>query len=173
MKKYKNFNITFVKSPVDAETGGRILYAKDYVDDTFFLTYADGVGNIKLEKLLKAHNILGETATITVVNPRFQYGIMIPEEFYYPRFGVVSSFKEKPIMKDILINAGFMVFEVNIFKYIKKDSDVLERDVFSRLIRKKELAYYHHKGFWQSMDTYKDCIKLNDMWKEKPRWKIW
>ena len=174
------WNVEFVYSGGDTETGGRILYAKDYVGDNFFLTYADGLGDVDLQKLVETHVLSRRIATVTAVNPVFQYGVFklgsetvgrgkIKKRIFYAR-----DFVEKPVMKNVWINAGFMAFSKRIFKYIKSDGDRLEVEVFGRLVKRNQIAVYKHNGFWMSMDTYKDNLKLNDLWnKGEAGWKIW
>jgi len=175
------WNVEFVFSGNDTETGGRILYARDYIEDkNFFLTYADGLGNVDLEKLLETHILSRRVATVTAVNPVFQYGVfklgseVVGSGKFKKRIFYARDFVEKPVMKNVWINAGFMVLSRRIFKYIKSDADTLEVDVFGRLVKRNQIAVYKHNGFWMSMDTYKDNLKLNDLWNRgEAGWKIW
>ena len=136
-------------------------------EDVFMATYGDGLANININDLLKFHKKMGKMCTITGLNPFSKYGVLDVSE------GVVTKFREKPILKD-LINGGFMVFNKEIFNFIKKDEDcMLEDTTLPKLAEKGEVALYKHEGFWHCMDTYKHFKQLNKMWAEKPEWKIW
>ena len=160
------FNVNSVFTGYEVETGGRVKKAEDYLDKEFFLTYADGLANINLRALLKKHRELGKICTITAVNPQLPYGIVLGED-------IALGFAEKPILKDLWINAGFMVCKKKIVDYIESYKDKLEVEVFNRLVKDRQLAIYRHNGFWVSMDTLKDYLKLNKMWKEGAKWKVW
>ena len=146
--------------------GGRIFRLRKLLKGRFMCTYGDGVSDINLEKLLKFHQKKGKIATITCVQPQNQYGIVNIKN------QLVTSFVEKPKMKD-WINAGFFVFEREIFNYLNENGE-LEGKPFENLAKDSQIAAYKHRGFWASMDTYKDYQYLNSLWKTgKAFWKTW
>ena len=161
-----NFNLTMVDTGQESLTGERVRRLKEYIkDDTFMLTYGDGVADININELLEFHKKQNTLVTITGVHPRHKYGLVkidgnnLVEEFY-----------QKPILAD-LVNGGFMVLSKKVFDYIKKDSMI--EDVFLPLIKKKQLSMYQHNSFWFAVDTYKEYEDLNKMWQNNPQWKIW
>ncbi len=165
--KLDDFKITFVDTGLETQPGERILRIKDYIpdeDDTFMVTYGDGLSDININDLLKFHKKQKTIGTITSVHPRSKYGLLSVKNHK------AVGFVEKPILKD-WVNGGFMVFDKKIFSYIKKGE--IEHEAFKRLIKKSELSVYIHEGFWHSMDTYPDVDALNKMWLENPKWKIW
>lgn len=165
----KPWNIKFVDTGMDTNTGGRIRKIKDYIKgDCFFATYGDGLADINLKELLACHKYHRKAATLTAVKPLSQFGIVGIDA----HSGAVTHFEEKPI-SDHWINGGFFVFDQDAFRYIK-DDDILERESFNRLLEDKNLASYKHEGFWQCMDTYKDHLRLNQLWESaKAPWKLW
>ena len=160
--------IECVDTGEDTPTGGRVARARDrFEDGTTCLTYADGVADIDLDDLLSFHAGQGLTATMTVVQPYSQWGIaVIGEE------DRIEGFREKPRL-DYWINGGFFCIEPEFLDHVGLDS-VLERDPLERTARAGGLAAYRHDGFWDSMDTYKDAIVLNDLWAGgNPPWRLW
>jgi glucose-1-phosphate cytidylyltransferase len=153
----------------DSMTGGRVLRLKDIIgDETFMLTYGDGVSNVDLTKLLAFHRSHGRLATVTAVRPPSRFGGLVLEG------EAVAQFTEKPQIGEGWINGGFMVFEPGVFDYISDDSTVLERDVLETLASEGQLMAYRHDGFWQSMDTIRDVQLLRSLWEEgRAEWKIW
>lgn len=161
-----NFQITFVDTGLESLTGERIRRLKKYVDSNqFMLTYGDGVADINLRKLLKFHQKNKTIGTVTGVYPILWYGGLDVD-----KSGLAKGFEKKAKIQH-LINGGFMVFEKEIFDYIKPDSMI--EDVFKPLVRQKQLAVFEHKGFFHAMDTYRDVDDLNKMWANNPPWKIW
>ena len=142
----------------DTPTGGRIArLGERLTGEAFCATYADGVADIDLGALLTFHGEQGALGTVTVVQPRLQWGVA--------ELGVddkVSGFVEKP-RSEHWINGGFFCFEPGVLDYIGADS-VLEREPLERLAASGQLSAYRHKGFWDCMDTYKDAVELNDLW---------
>ena len=168
-KNHKSWNIEFVDTGLNTNTGGRVKKAEKLIKaDTFFVTYGDGLSNINLDNLLCFHRKQGKIATLTSVRPSSPFGIMGIDS----HTSMVTHFDEKPIL-DHWVNGGFFVFNHEIFKYIK-DSDVLERNTFLRLVKDRELVAYKHNGFWECMDTYKDNLRLNELWNSgNAPWAIW
>lgn len=158
-----NYNIEFVDTGEESNTGERIRLIKDYIpkdDEHFFCTYSDGLANINLELLCKQHKILNSIATLTAVKPQNVYGI-INIGFN----GKVTKFNEKPRMQDY-INGGFFIFRRNIFDYIINDNEDLEIDILPRLTTTWKLGALKHERFWATMNTIKDQVKLNELYNE-------
>ena len=168
----KGWKVTLVDTGAQAMTGARVKRIEKFIDsDNFMLTYGDGVADINIEKLLTFHKKHGKIGTVTGVYPYSTYGELrlIGD--------CVQSFKEKPQHKEDMrtINGGYFVFNKKFFKYLRDDdSCVLEREPLEELVNAAELKVYHHEGFWQCMDTYRDYKKLEELWKngEAP-WKVW
>jgi glucose-1-phosphate cytidylyltransferase len=163
-----NVRVTCVDTGLDTPTGGRILALRDQVGDRrFCATYADGVADVSLDALLERHQEGGRVATMTVVRPELQFGVTELDAD-----DRVSGFREKP-RSDHWINGGFFVCEPAFFEYLEPDS-VLERRPLERLAGEGELLAYRHEGFWDCMDTYKDAVLLNDLWRTgAPPWRVW
>lgn len=153
----------------DTNTGGRIKRLEQYLnDDTFMVTYGDGVCNINLQDLLSFHKAQGRIATITAVRPPARFGGLVFED------GMVVDFTEKPQIGEGWINGGFLVFEPEVFKYLEDDLNSLEADALERLAADRQLAAYQHGGFWQCMDTLRDKRQLELLWQEKRApWHVW
>ena len=164
-KKYKskNIKISLIDTGKESLTGGRLLRLKKYLvnEKYFMVTYGDGLSNINLKKLLKFHKNHKKIASLTAVRPPARFGeLFIKNECVY-------KFEEKPQTSENWINGGFFVFDKKIFKYLKNDKTVLEREPFQKMSKNKQLMAYKHKGFWQCMDTLRDKILLNKIWKSK------
>ena len=168
--KIKSSNINLVYTGKDSLTGGRLLRLKKYVqDENFLLTYGDGLSNINLKKLINFHSKNKSIATLTAVRPPVRFG-----EISISSKGKVKEFKEKPQATSNWINGGFFVMNKKIFDYIKNDKTILERYTLEKLVKNKKLSAYKHFSFWQCMDTMRDKIYLNKLWKEnKTPWKKW
>jgi glucose-1-phosphate cytidylyltransferase len=153
---------------LDTPTGGRIKLLEDELrDEPFCTTYADGVADIDLARLLAEHEDGGALATVTVVQPTLQFGVAALDDE-----GRVAEFEEKPRLER-WINAGFFCFEPGALSYLETDS-VLEREPLERLAADGQLRAYRHGGFWDCMDTYKDAVILNDLWASgEPPWRVW
>lgn len=164
------WKVTLVDTGLYTMTGGRIKRIKDYVNnETFMLTYGDGVGDIDIKKLLEFHKLHGRIATITAVQPSGRFGaIKMDEE------SNVISFVEKPAGDGAWINGGFFVLEPKVFDYIDGDSTVWERDPLENLAKDGELAAFKHTGFWKPMDTLRDKKELEKLWQNgKAPWRVW
>ena len=164
-KNYENKgsrNINLVYTGKDTKTGGRLLRLKNYLKDekTFMLTYGDGVSDINIKKAIKFHNDHGKIATVTAVRPPVRFG-----ELKISR-SKVKSFKEKPQVGQGWINGGFFIFNNEIFNFIKNDQTMLEKEPLEKLTKANQLMAFKHKGFWKCMDTMRDKIFLNKLWKE-------
>jgi len=165
----KKWNITFAETGENTNTGGRLKKIQKLIkEDLFLATYGDGVADVNLAKLISFHRIHKKIATITVVKPLSQFGIVGVDPHTYS----VTHFEEKPIL-DHWINGGFFVFNRDIFPYLS-NNDILEKDSFKKLLVNKELSAFKHDKFWRCMDTYKDNLELNELWKQdKATWRIW
>jgi len=150
------WDVDVVDTGIDTNTGGRIERCRDIVGDTFFATYADGLADIDLAALHDFHRSHDGSATMTTVPLPSQYGTI-----QYDVEGRVESFKEKPVLEEHWINAGFFVFDQRVFDHWEGED--LEREVLPALGAARELYAYRHKGFWKSMDTYKDALELTSL----------
>jgi glucose-1-phosphate cytidylyltransferase len=162
--------ITLVDTGLKANKGARVKRVERYITTSpFFVTYGDGVGDVDLDKLLAFHRQHNKLATVTGVQPTYQYGVMALAED-----GRVADYQQYPRL-DHWINAGFMVFERQVFDYLTEDNgEDLESGALTRLAADGQLMMYQHTGFWQSMDTFKDALTLNELWDGgNPPWKVW
>ena len=165
------WRVTLLDTGLNSMTGARIKKARKIVgNNTFMLTYGDGVANIKIDDLLKFHSSHKKIVTMTSAQPDGRFGALeISDQ------DQVLQFKEKPKGDGSWINAGFFVCEPEVFDYIDDDeSTVFEQEPLMRLAQDGEIFTYKHHGFWMPMDTLRDKNKLNEMWREnKAEWKIW
>jgi glucose-1-phosphate cytidylyltransferase len=151
------------------QTGGRIRLLAPLLhgEPVFCATYADGLADIDLARLLDFHSGHGALATMTVVRPALQFGVTELQQD-----GTVTGFREKP-RSEHWINAGFFCFRAGALGYLERDS-VLERGPLERLAAERELRAHRHEGFWECMDTYKDAVTLNDLWASgQAPWRLW
>jgi glucose-1-phosphate cytidylyltransferase len=150
-------------------TGGRIKRVQEYIDnETFFMTYGDGVCDVDINKLLEFHKSHGKIATLTAVKMKQDKGVLDIEG------GAVKSFREKNQVDGAPINAGYMVLEPAVFDLLDGDSCVFERKPLETLARKGELMSYIHEGFWQCMDNIREKNMLEKLLQEgKAPWKKW
>jgi glucose-1-phosphate cytidylyltransferase len=157
-----------VETGLDTPTGGRIARLADRLQgEAFCATYADGVADVDLDRLLEFHRGHGALATMTVVQPRLQWGVAEIGEG-----DRVEGFVEKP-RSEHWINGGFLCLEPGALEYLDEQS-VLEREPLERLAADGELRAYRHEGFWDCMDTYKDAVMLDDLWRSgEPPWTAW
>lgn len=168
--KAEPWKITLIDTGADTMTGGRVKRIKDFVgDETFMMTYGDGVGNIDIKALVKMHKENGKKATVTAVQPSGRFGaINVNKE------GIISSFQEKPKGDGGWINGGFFVLEPSVFDYIEGDKIMWEREPMEALANENELMAFKHHGFWQPMDTLRDKNTLEKLWSEDDApWKTW
>ena len=163
------WKVTIVDTGLNTMTGGRVKRIQNYIgNDTFMLTYGDGVSDVDVKKILDFHRKKGQIGTLTAVQPEGRFGVLDIEN------DNVQSFREKSKADSGWINAGFMVLEPEIFKYIEGDNTVFEKTPLETLAKEGELNVYKHKGFWQCMDTMKDKEKLEILWAEnRAPWKVW
>lgn len=165
------WRITLLDTGAETMTGGRILRAQSYVgDETFMLTYGDGVSDVDMDALLACHAAHGKAVTMTAVQPDGRFGTFDADEA-----GLVSRFLEKPRGDGSWINGGFFVCEPKVFDYINRgDATVFEQEPLQGLAKDGELHTYRHIGFWKCMDTLRDKNDLNQMWQSgSAKWKTW
>jgi glucose-1-phosphate cytidylyltransferase len=165
-----DFEVTLADTGVDTMTGGRVKRVEQHVkSDTFMVTYGDGLSNVDIKKLLAFHQSHGKLATVTTVQPVSRFGItMIDGQ------SRVTSFSEKPKVEG-WVSAGFFVFNRKIFDYLGGgDAEMLETEPLERLAREGQLMAYKHDGFFFPVDTYRDYLYVNDLWKDgEAAWKVW
>lgn len=168
-QKDEEWTITFANTGNEAMTGARVKRIERYINgDNFMLTYGDGLANINIGALLEFHFQQKTIATVTGVRPVSRYGELSTQGI------LVKEFNEKPAVQDGLVSGGFFVFQRSIFDYLKSDdSCVLEREPLERLAREGQLACYPHNDFWHAMDTYRDFLVLNELWRNSAHWKVW
>ena len=142
-------------------TGGRLKRLKSYLNDTFLMTYGDGISNVNINLLIKFHKMKKKLATLTAVRPPARFGALKIKN------GKVLYFKEKSKLDESWINGGFFVIEPKFLDYIKNDKTFLEREPLETACRRKELNAFIHNGFWQCMDTKRDKDFLEKILREK------
>jgi glucose-1-phosphate cytidylyltransferase len=165
------WRITLVDTGFSTMTGGRIKRVRKYVEnETFCLTYGDGVSDVNITDLIRYHRSQNTIATLTAVQPPGRFGAfqMGPDE------EKITSFREKPEGDGAWINGGFFVLEPEAIDYIKGDQTVWEKQPLEKLAKEGQLSAYKHEGFWQPMDTLRDKLFIEDLWNsgEAP-WKKW
>ena len=169
--KIDDCKINVVNTGLNTLTGGRLLRLKKYfkADETFMMTYGDGLSDVNLEMLIKFHYKKKKIATLTAVRPPVRFG-----ELKINFSNRVTAFEEKNQSTKNWINGGFFILNSKIFNFIKDDKTIFERDTVIKLVKKKVLNAYKHFKFWQCMDTMRDKILLNKIWKNrKATWKKW
>ena len=164
----EGWSVTVADTGPETMTGGRLFKIRNYIgEETFMCTYGDGLSDVDISALLKFHKSHGKIATMTSVRPTSRFGVLDLNQN-----GQVDHFREKP-QADGWINAGFFVFQPEIFDYLNPES-VLENEPMADLAKNGELFAYKHEGFWQAMDTYRESLILNQMWAAgKAPWKLW
>jgi glucose-1-phosphate cytidylyltransferase len=165
------WTVTLVDTGAETMTGGRIKRIQKFIPEgeSFLMTYGDGVSDINIEDLVQFHRSMNKIATMTVVQPRGRYGAVKIQQN-----GSVSQFVEKPQGDGGWINGGFFVLDYDIFDYLKNDSEVFEKQPLETLAENDGLVAYKHKGYWQSMDSMRDQMLLQNAWLEgMAPWKVW
>ena len=168
-KKKFGWNINLIDTGKKTMTGGRLKRLKKHLgNETFMMTYGDGLSNVNLKKLLKFHKKNKKLVTLTAVRPPARFGAIkvVGKNVKY--------FKEKSKLDEGWINGGFFVMEPKFLKYIKNDQSFLEKEPMEILTKKNQLIAFKHKDFWQCMDTMRDKRYLNNLWNSNNApWKIW
>lgn len=164
------WKVTLVDTGLHTMTGGRLKRVQKYIgNDTFMVTYGDGVSNIDIKELLEYHRKHGKIGTMSIYNAGQRFGVIDMDEN-----NTIHQFREKSIDDGSMINIGFMVMESKIFDFIDGDDTIFEQTPLKKLAELGELKAYKHMGFWQCMDTKRDHERLNDLWmKGEAPWKIW
>ena len=163
-----DWKVTLVETGLDTMTGGRVKRMKPYIgNETFLLTYGDGVSNVDLDQLIAFHKNHGKMVTITAVHPGARFGELEMEG------EKVISFREKPQTGQGWINGGFFVIEPEFFDLIQEDQTILESEPLEQVSKMGELMAFRHQGFWHCMDTKRDRDNLNQLWVSgKAQWKL-
>ncbi len=152
--------VTVVDTGADTMTGGRLARLADHVgDETFMMTYGDGLGNVDLHELVETHRRFGRLATVTAVRPPARFGSLV-----FDHDNQVTAFAEKVQGSEAYINGGFFVLEPEVMQYVGDDAMPFERDPLERLAAEGQLSYHQHDGFWRPMDTLRDRNDLEAIW---------
>jgi len=165
----QGYNVTLADTGIDSMTGGRIQRIRKYIDDdTFLLTYGDGVSDVNISRLIEFHKQHGRLATVTTVAPISRFGMLDIAEG-----SRITAFNEKPKIEGA-ISAGYFVLNRRIFDYLGDGQCVFEREPLEHLVRDGELMAYRHDGFFYAMDTYREFQHLNELWNSgRAPWKVW
>jgi len=164
------WTVTLVDTGMQTMTGGRVRRIRPYVgNETFMVTYGDGVSDVNIRELHDFHKAHGKAVTVTGCQPGGRFGAM-----ELAQDDIVTKFIEKPRGDGAWINAGFFVMEPSVFEYLSDDQTILEKDPLEKLARDSELVAFKHTGFWQPMDTLRDKNLLESLWHAgKAPWKVW
>jgi len=162
------WRVTLVDTGEATLTGGRLKKVQEYVEnETFCLTYGDGVSDLNIGEEISFHRKHGKLATVTAIQPPGRYGALnIDDER-------VLNFQEKPAGDGAWINGGFFVLEPKVLDLIENDQTSWEAEPLQKLAVDAQLMAYRHSGFWQAMDTLRDKNQLEDLWLSNPPWKVW
>ena len=160
-KKKISANIRVIDTGLETLTGSRLLKLKNILDDTYMLTYGDGLSNVNLKKLLKFHRSNKKKITMTAVHPPARFGELEIKN------KLVTKFEEKPQLQKGWINGGFFVIEPEFLNFVGKKNVMLERSPLLKAVKTKNLSAFKHNGFWFCMDTLRDKKVLDKMIKDK------
>lgn len=165
------WSVTLVDTGSRSMTGGRMRRVREHIgDETFCCTYGDGVSDVDIRALIAFHEEHGRKATLTAVQPPGRFGALSLHRDEY----AISSFSEKPDGDGAWINGGFFVLEPSVLDYIPSDDTVFEQQPLRQLAADGELCAFKHRGYWQSMDTLRDKMVLEEEWSSpSPPWKVW
>ena len=163
------WNVQLIDTGLDTMTGGRLKRIQEHIDDTFCVTYGDGLSDININNLISFHKEKKSLATLTAIHPPERFGVLSLSGDY------VSEFHEKHRGMSSWINGGFFVFEPEVFDYLQDgDMTILERGPLETLSKEQKLTAFKHNGFWFPMDTLRDKRYLENLWNaKKAPWKIW
>lgn len=163
------WRVTLVDTGEMTQTGGRLKRVRDYLgNETFCLTYGDGVSNVDIAQTLQFHHNHGKLATVTAVQPPGRFGALDLQG------NQVKGFQEKPLGDGSWINGGFFVLEPDVFNLIEGDHTIWEHEPMRQLAEQGQLMSYKHSGFWQPMDTLRDRNLLEDRWNSgQAEWQLW
>jgi len=164
----EDWTVDLVDTGPLTNTGGRIKRLGPWLgNETFLLTWGDGVADIDIPKLIEFHRSHGKLATVTAVRPPARFGHLVFDG------NAVTEFSEKPQVGEGWINGAFFVLEPEVLDYIEGDSTLFEGEPLEALARDGQLMAYKHDSFWQCMDTLRDKVRLESLWKNNPPWKVW
>jgi glucose-1-phosphate cytidylyltransferase len=164
------WKVSLIDTGLHTMTGGRLKRIRDYVgNETFMMTYGDGVADVDIGKLTEFHRTHGRAATVTAVQPPGRFGVLETNGY-----DAVSAFREKPQDEIGWINGGFFVLEPSVFDLIEDDKTIWERTPLETLAKTEQLMSYKHRGFWQPVDTLREKNLLEDLWQSgKAPWRSW
>lgn len=164
-----DWTVHLVDTGLETMTGGRMKRLTKWLsDDTFMMTYGDGVSNVNLKNLLRFHRSHGKLATVTAVGPSPRFGRLVFDA------DKVIKFTEKSKVEESWISGGFFVLEPEVLNYIEGDDNHWEHEPLERLAKDGQLMGYRYNGFWQCMDTMRDLRYLRKLWDQgKAPWKLW
>lgn len=167
----EDWRVTLIDTGMETMTGGRLQRVRDYIgDETFLMTYGDGVGDIDVRESVSFHRQQGNLATLTAVQPSGRFGAFTLSDDQVR----IDHFREKPRGDNAWINGGYFVLEPDVMDYISGDDTVWERDPLERLAAEGQLSAYRHHGFWHPMDTLRDRNNLESLWQSGAApWKNW
>ena len=165
----EDWTVNLIDTGIDTNTGGRLRRLEPWLNnETFFVTYGDGVSNVDLDALVHFQKAQNRIATLTAVRPPARFGGVLFEG------DLVARFTEKPQIGEGWINGGFFVFKPGIFDYLDSDKSSLESHGLEKLAADRQLAAYRHDDFWQCMDTLRDKRQLEGLWEGgRAPWKVW
>ena len=165
----EDWNVHLIDTGLDTQSGGRIKRVKEWIgNETFMMTYGDGVADINIKELVEFHRSHKKLATVSSVRPPARFGVMDLDG------NTVNKFVEKSQIGEGWINGGFFVLEPEVFDYISEDnSTIFEREPLENLAKDNQLVAYKHRGFWHCMDTLRDVKLLNYLWESDSPWKVW
>jgi glucose-1-phosphate cytidylyltransferase len=165
----EDWRVTLIDTGQQTMTGGRLKRIADHVaDGPFCMTYGDGLSDVDLAAVLRFHENNGKLATVTAINAPGRFGILDVDK------STVRGFREKPVDSESLINGGFFVLDPKVMDYIDGDATIWERTPMERLAADGQLGAFHHRGFWQPMDTVREKRILEDLWNAgMAPWKVW
>lgn len=175
MKVHNNhsepWKVTLIDTGLDSMTGSRIKKAQKYIgDESFLLTYGDGVSDVNIRQAVEFHKKHGKIITLTAIQPEARFGNLVIDKDMN-----INKFTEKPKSEAGWINGGFFVCQSEVFKYLSKEENcIFEETPLQNIAQNNQMVAFKHSGFWQPMDTLRDNKKLNKLWKENNApWKVW
>lgn len=165
----QGYSVTLADTGLESMTGGRIQKIAKYIsEDTFLLSYGDGLSDVDIRRLVEFHKSHGRIATVTAVPPISRFGML-----ELGGWGDVVKFSEKP-KGDGWISAGFFVLNRRVFDYLDGEDCIFEREPMERLATEGQLMAYRHDGFFYAMDTYREYLYLNELWnRQSAPWRVW
>jgi len=165
----EDWTVHLVDTGEGTQSGGRLKRLSEWLgNETFMMTYGDGVADVNISRLVEFHRAHGKLATVTAVRPPSRFGGLVLDGNH------VTEFVEKSAIGEGWINGGFFVLEPGVLDYIRDDASIFERDPLENLASDGQLVAYHHESFWHSMDTLRDVRALNTLWESGDvPWRVW